>query len=184
MIFAYFVITRSFKEFQLHLSHFLLTFGHVLWKGSSLAWIRSIVEGGWDLTNCGWDLAKGGWDQGKNGLDLAQWLKRRGSLGSILASSKTVESEGRQIKQSWITYITKKCPSFFKSQSSAKLCLFFPYFFFLNSIFLGKGLLFLLFLKKISFWLIQLLHITEGRGWSRFPLSDWHLWGLFSEQQR
>jgi hypothetical protein len=47
--------------------------------------------------------------------DLAEWLERLTAnavvatvLGSIPASSDTVESEGRQMKQCWISYI-KKC---------------------------------------------------------------------------
>ncbi len=47
--------------------------------------------------------------------DLAKWLERLTVdakvaivLGSIPASSDTVESEGRQKKQCWITYITRK----------------------------------------------------------------------------
>jgi hypothetical protein len=46
--------------------------------------------------------------------DFAEWLERltvnaigATVLGSIPASSGTVESEGRQIKQCWISYIKK-----------------------------------------------------------------------------
>ncbi len=53
-------------------------------------------------------LADGGWD-------LAEWLDRLTAnaevatvLGSIPASSDTVESEGRQMKQCWIKYIKNK----------------------------------------------------------------------------
>jgi hypothetical protein len=57
-----------------------------------------------DLAECGWDLAECGWD-------LAEWLERLTAnavgatdLGSIPASSRdTLESEGRQIKQCWIS---------------------------------------------------------------------------------
>ncbi len=58
------------------------------------------------------DLAEGGWD-------LAEWLERLTAnavvatvLDSISASSDTVESEGRQMKQCWISYI-KKIPKKF-----------------------------------------------------------------------
>ncbi len=50
-------------------------------------------------------------------LDLAKWLERLTAnaevatvLGSIPASSGTVESERRQMKQCWIQYIEKKIP--------------------------------------------------------------------------
>ncbi len=56
---------------------------------------------GWDLAECGWDLAK--------------WLERLAvnanvttDLGSNPAPSDTVEFEGRQMKQCWITCIKKK----------------------------------------------------------------------------
>jgi hypothetical protein len=59
-----------------------------------------------------WDLAEGGWDLAESGWDLAEWLERLAAnatvLGSIPASSDTVESEGRQMKQCWIQYIEKK----------------------------------------------------------------------------
>ncbi len=49
------------------------------------------------------------------GLDLADWLERLTAnaavatvMGSISASSDTVESEGRQMKQCWISYIKRK----------------------------------------------------------------------------
>ncbi len=49
------------------------------------------------------------------GWDLAEWWKSLTAnakvaivLGSIPASSDTVESEGRQMKQCWIQYIEKK----------------------------------------------------------------------------
>ncbi len=64
-----------------------------------------------------WDLAEfvnviyrfsqeGGWD-------LAEWLERlavnaAAVLGSIPASSGTLESEGRQMKQYWIALIKRK----------------------------------------------------------------------------
>ncbi len=51
----------------------------------------------------------------KHGWDLAEWLERLAVnaigatvLGSILASYDTVEYEGRQMKQCWITYIKRK----------------------------------------------------------------------------
>ncbi len=50
-----------------------------------------------------------------SGWDLAEWLERLTAnavvatvLGSIPASSDTVESEGRQMKQCWISYIKEK----------------------------------------------------------------------------
>jgi hypothetical protein len=59
----------------------------------------------WDLAEGGWDLAEGGWDQ-------AEWLQRLTAhaevatvLGSIPASSDTVESDTRQMKHCWIQYI-------------------------------------------------------------------------------
>jgi len=49
------------------------------------------------------------------GSDLAEWLERLTAdakvatvLGSIPASSDTLESEGRQMKQCWIKYLYKK----------------------------------------------------------------------------
>ncbi len=68
-----------------------------------------------------------------DGWDLAEWLERLAAnanfatvLGSSPASSDTVQSEGRQMKQCWITYIKK-----IKSQKSpflmycwAQFCLF------------------------------------------------------------
>jgi hypothetical protein len=42
-----------------------------------------------------------------NGWDLAKWLERLAVNGSILIFSDTVESEGRKMKQCWITYIKK-----------------------------------------------------------------------------
>ncbi len=83
-----------------------------MWMRSSRVWMRSsrvrmrstVAECGWDLAECGWDLAECEWD-------LAEWLERLTAndvvaavLGSILASSDTVESEGRQMKQRWISY--------------------------------------------------------------------------------
>jgi hypothetical protein len=51
------------------------------------------------------------------GWDLAKWLERLAVngkvatvLGSIPASSDSVESEGRQMRQCWITYIKIKNP--------------------------------------------------------------------------
>ncbi len=51
------------------------------------------------------------------GWDLAEWLERLTAnavvgtvLGSIPASSDTVESVGPQMKQCWISYIKRKNP--------------------------------------------------------------------------
>jgi hypothetical protein len=70
------------------------------------------AECGWDLAECGWDLAEGGWDLADCEWDLAEWLERLTAntvvatvLGSIPASSDTVESEGRQMHQCWISYM-------------------------------------------------------------------------------
>ncbi len=59
--------------------------------------------------------SQSGWDPAESGWDLAEWLERLTAnavvatvLGSIPASSDTVESEGRQMKQCWISYIKKK----------------------------------------------------------------------------
>jgi hypothetical protein len=79
------------------------------------AWMRSSRVSGWDLAEYSrWDPAE------YSGWDLAEWLERltvnvavATVLGSIPASSDTAESEGRQMKQCWISYITKsKNPSF------------------------------------------------------------------------
>ncbi len=71
-----------------------------VWMRSSQEWMRS-TQCGWDLTKCGWDLA--------NWLErLAVNAKVATVLGSILASSDTVESEGRQMKQCRITYIKRR----------------------------------------------------------------------------
>ncbi len=53
-----------------------------------------------------------------SGWDLANWLERLAVnaatvLGSFPASSDTGESEGRQMKQCWITYIKRKKPKYF-----------------------------------------------------------------------
>ncbi len=76
-----------------------MVFSNIWWDLAEL-WMRSSPVGGWDL---------------------AEWLERQTAntvvatvLGSIPASSDTVESEGRQMKQCWILYITKhKKPAFF-----------------------------------------------------------------------
>ncbi len=74
--------------------------------------MRSSRRCGWYLAECGWDLADSGWD-------LSEWLERLTAnaevatvLGSIPASSDTVEveSEERQMKQWWIHYIKKINP--------------------------------------------------------------------------
>jgi hypothetical protein len=68
-----------------------------------------------------------------SGWDLAQWLERLTAnaevatvLGSIPASSDTVESEGRQMKQCWIQYIEKinpkKSPFFLVKYVERKSC--------------------------------------------------------------
>jgi hypothetical protein len=64
----------------------------------------------WDLAECRWDLADCGWDLSKYEQDLPEWLesvslpnaKAATGLGSIPASSDTVESEGWQTNQSWM----------------------------------------------------------------------------------
>ncbi len=68
-------------------------------------------------SECGWDLAESGWDLADCGWDLAEWLKRLTAnakvafvLGSIPASSDTVESEGWQMNQCWIKYGTQQNP--------------------------------------------------------------------------
>ncbi len=84
---------------------------YCLWmSGWDLAelWMRSIRVVDEIYPSCAWDLAKYGWD-------LVEWLERLTAnaavatvLGSIPASSDTVESEGRQMKQCWISYIDGK----------------------------------------------------------------------------
>ncbi len=76
---------------------------------------NKIGRDGWDLAESGWDLAESGWDLAESGWDLAEKLERLTAnakvatvLGSIAASSDTVESEGRQMKQCWIKYITNE----------------------------------------------------------------------------
>ncbi len=58
--------------------------------------------------------SQSGWDLTESGGDLAEWLERLTAnavvatvLGSIPTSSDTVESEGRKMKQCWISYIKK-----------------------------------------------------------------------------
>ncbi len=70
---------------------------------------------------CGWDLAEL-WMWSSWLSDLAEWLERLAAitnvttiLGSIPASSDTVESEGQQLKQCWITYIKKPFSDFQKN---------------------------------------------------------------------
>ncbi len=73
---------------------------------------------------CGWDLADCKWD-------LTEWLERptvnaedATVLDSISASSNTVESEGRQMKQCWIKYIRRnpKNPPVKYVKSFSALC--------------------------------------------------------------
>jgi hypothetical protein len=60
-----------------------------------------------------------------SGWDVALWMRCSGvarapdsqCLGSIPASSGTMESEGRQMKQCWIKYIYKKIPLLFKKRN-------------------------------------------------------------------
>ncbi len=73
-----------------------------------MRWLPVRKKMRWDLAECGWDLAECGWD-------LAKWLECLTVnavvaivLGSIPASADTVESEGRQMKQRWISYIKRK----------------------------------------------------------------------------
>ncbi len=66
---------------------------------------------------CVWDLAKCGWDLSNCLERLAVNIKVATVLGSIPASSDTVESEGRQMKQCWITYTERKTKKFPPSKS-------------------------------------------------------------------
>ena len=66
----------------------------------------------------------------ERGWDLAEWLERLTAnavvatvLGSIPASSDTVKSEGRQMKQCWISEIKRKNPK--KSPMMTKLQILF-----------------------------------------------------------
>ncbi len=87
-------------------------------------WIRSSRRG-WDLTIVDEIYRRRGWDLTivdeiciRRGWDLTEWLERLTAnakfatwLGSIKASSDTVESERRQIKQCWQKYKkSKKSP--------------------------------------------------------------------------
>ncbi len=70
----------------------------------SLSATKCLKKYGLDLAGDGWDLAESGWDLAEDGWDLAEWFERLIAnakvatvLGSIPASSDTVESEGRQI---------------------------------------------------------------------------------------
>jgi hypothetical protein len=81
--------------------------------------------------------------------DLAKWLERLTAkcrsrhspvatvLGSIPASSDTVESEGRQMKQYWISYIKNK-----KNAKGCKACIGaasrYIVLYVLSSLFLGR----------------------------------------------
>ncbi len=56
----------------------------------------------------GWGLTDGGWDLSERLDRLAVHADVATFLGSISASTDTVESEGQQMKQCWITYIKKK----------------------------------------------------------------------------
>ncbi len=56
----------------------------------------------------GWGLTEGGWDLSERLDRLAVHAKVATFLDSISASTDTVESEGQQMKQCWITYIKKK----------------------------------------------------------------------------
>jgi hypothetical protein len=67
-----------------------------VWMRSRLVWVRDLAEFRWDLAEL---LER-----------LAVNTKAATVLGSIPASSDTVESEGRQMKQCWITYIKRKIP--------------------------------------------------------------------------
>ncbi len=68
----------------------------------------------WNPAECGW-VAECGWYLAECGWDLAEWFERLIAsvevatvLGSIPASSDSVESEGRQMKKCWLQYIEKK----------------------------------------------------------------------------
>jgi hypothetical protein len=81
----------------------------------------STIWGGWDLAECGWDLAECGWDLAESGWDLAEWLERLTAnavviavLGSIPASSDTVESEGAA-DTAVLNFVHKKKKIFKKS---------------------------------------------------------------------
>jgi hypothetical protein len=62
----------------------------------------------WDAAEYWWDPAEYEWDIAVYGWDLAEWLECLTAIatapGSIPASTDTVESEGRQMKQRWIKY--------------------------------------------------------------------------------
>ncbi len=79
-------------------------FNAFIWY-KSLGW--DLPECGWDLAECGWDLASCGWGQAERLEHLAVNAKVATVLGSFPVSSDAVESEGRQMKQCWITYMKK-----------------------------------------------------------------------------
>ncbi len=75
-----------------------------------LHWPTSAVRHGlWTALYkfAGWDVAEYGWDVGELLDRLTFNAEVATVLGSIPASSGTVESEGRQMKQCWIKYIPK-----------------------------------------------------------------------------
>ncbi len=96
------------------------------WDLAEFGW--DLAECGWDLADCGWDLAECKWYLAEWGWDLAELLERLTAnaedstvLGSISASSDTVESEvGQLMKQCWIQYIEEKNSPFIKCINKKK----------------------------------------------------------------
>ncbi len=79
------------------------------WDPTDGVWDQA--DCGWDLGDCGWDPTDCEWDLADCGRDLADWLESLTAnakvatvLDSTPASSGTVKSEGRQVKQGCLQY--------------------------------------------------------------------------------
>ncbi len=75
-----------------------------LYLCTTLGLVYILHTSGWDLAVCGWDLAEL-WMRSSRRLAANAVVAT--VLDSTPASSDTVESAGRQMKQCWISYIKK-----------------------------------------------------------------------------
>ncbi len=82
---------------------FIYVYLRLIFKGSlwTIFSELQVFFHGWDLAECGWDLAERLERLTVNAVVATV-------LGSIPASSDTMESEGRQMKRCWISYIKRK----------------------------------------------------------------------------
>jgi len=140
----------------------------------------------------------GGWDLADSGWDLAEWLERLTAnavvatvLGTIPESSDTVEFEGRQMQQCWISYIkrkkSKKSPFKIKSIAASLSHRFFLYSFLgtqLGSV--AEGNMYIIDDDFVSFKVKKLIIVqiilSKGGIWSRIQIRQDYS-GYRSEQK-